>query len=302
MATVQKKPRRLPKISQEETNEADRAGRGRGAKGAVGKRVPNPPPVRRRELPPLHRGGRRGEMDAKSMVDMGRSSPLEGNYRTSLTAANNAKSCFFYIDNDYTFQPLKLVIHPKRYKKLETVTRDLSENMKRLPFGVRSIHTPRGQHRVHNLEDLTHDGHYICTSNRKYAKGMDVARVHSKFVWHSYRPESGRQRLNTLLKESDLHSAKNIGGFRPGYDLSNVYSRVPPKKTTVMKNGEPGIKHTVLLNRRTAQTFEQVLKTLSDLFPFAVRKLFTIDGMLVSTSRLIDRLLVAVNLLLLFMP
>jgi retinitis pigmentosa 1 len=221
-------------------------------------------------------------METKSMVDMGKTSPVEVDHRSSLTATHNAKSCYFYIDNDYTFQPLKVVIHPKRYKKLETVTRDLSNRMKSLPFGVRSIYTPRGQHRVHNLEDLTQDGHYICSSNRKYAKGLDVARVHSRHVWHNLRPDSGRRVLNNLLKDADLHSAKNRAGFRPGYDLSNVYSRVPPKKTTVMKNGEPDVKHTVLFNRRTAQTFEQVLKTLSDLFQFAVRKLYTIEGVPVS--------------------
>lgn len=278
MATVQKKPRKLPKLPGNEENEDRRGGRRGNQDPALGRELP--PPGRKRELPPLRRG-KQTDLETKSMVEMGRKSPVEVN-RTSLTASNNARCCYFYIDQDYTFQPLKMVIHPKKYKRLDTVTRDLSQKMKRLPFGVRSIYTPRGQHRVHNLEDLTQDGHYVCSSNRKYAKGMDIARVGSRQVWHNMRPDSGRRTLNNLLKDVDIHSGKFRAGHRPNYDLSRVYTRVPPKKTTVMKNGEPDIKHTVLLNRRTAQTFEQVLKTLSDLFQFAVRHLYTIEGVVVS--------------------
>lgn len=283
MATVQKKPRRLPKIPQNEKDEDERGERGRGGRGAPGRNVPNPPPGRKKDLPPLRRGGKRGgELETKSMVDMGKSSPVDVANRTSLTATYNAKCCFFYVENDYTFQPIKVVIHPKKYKRLDTVTRDLSVKMKSLPFGVRSIHTPRGQHRCHNLEDLTNEGQYVCSSNRKYCKGMDVARIQPRHVWHNIRPDSGRRYLNNILKEPDISSAKYRAGLRPGYDLSNVYSRAPPKKTVVMKNGDPDKKHTLLLNRRTAQTFEQVLKTLSDLFQFAVRKLYTIEGRPVS--------------------
>lgn len=279
MATVQKKPRKLPQLPDNDEEDAGK-NKKRGYRDTSIK-GPLPPPGRKRELPPIRRSGKRGDMETMSAVEMGRKSPVEVNQRTSLTATHEAKSCYFYIDNDYSFAPMKMVIHPKKYKRLDTVTRDLSSKMKSLPFGVRSIFTPRGQHRVHNLEDLTQEGHYICSSNRKYAKGMDIARVATRQIWHHYRPDSGRRTLNNLLKDVDLRSGKRRPGQRPGYDLANVYSRVPPKKTTVMRNGEPDVKHVVLLNRRTAQTFEQVLKTLSDLFRFAVRRLYTMEGEMV---------------------
>lgn len=246
---------------------------------------PNPPRVRRKELPPVRPPprGRARMGETRSLVEMRRSSPVDVDHqRTSLTATQNAITCFFHKDDDYTAKPVKIVIHPKKYRKLETVTRDLSDTMKELPFGVRSIFTPRAKHRIHNLEDFTNDGHYICSSNRKFARGLDVSRVQPQHVWHNLRPDSGRRVLNRLLHEIELRSAKKRGGSRPGYDLTNVYTRIPPKKLTVMKNGEPDIKHCVLLNRRTAQTFEQVLKTLSELFFFAVRKLYTIEGNVVS--------------------
>ena len=248
--------------------------------------IPNPPRVRRKDpLPPLQRvprGGRFRDNDARSMVEMHRSSPIDVDHqRTSLTATHNAITCFFHKDDDYVSKPIKIVIHPKKYRKLETVTRDLSDNMKELPFGVRSIFTPRAKHRVHNLEDFTNDGHYICSSNRRFAKGLDLARIHPQHVWHNMRPDSGRHALSRILQDIELRSGKRRTVSRPGYDLTSVYTRNPPKKITVMKNGEPDIKHTVLLNRRTAQTFEQVLKTLSDLFSTAARKLYTLEGAVV---------------------
>lgn len=280
MATVQKKPRKLPKINQDTKDDEDEAGNKPSRGASKDKKAPNPAPGRKRELPPLRKTGQRRDMDSKSMVEMGRTSPIEADKRTSQTATIDAKLCYFYVDNDYTFNPIRLVIQPRHYKKLDTVARDLSMKMRnKLTQGVRSIHTARGHHRIYNLEDLTNEGHYVCSSNRKYAKGMDVQRVNARRVWHNNRPDSGRRNFIGLLKDTDLSSAKYRGGkFRPGYDLSRVYTRVPPKTTTVMKNGDPDTKHSVLLNRRTAQTFEQVLKDLSETFRFAIRKLYTIDG------------------------
>ena len=299
MATVERKRKAEPgkpprgpnqKPNDEKENVTLKPGRGLRDVGRV-KRTerdqpngPNPPRVRRRELPPVRPPrGRAREGETRSLVEMRRSSPVDVDYhRTSLTATHNAITCFFHKDDDYLSRPVKLVIHPKKYRKLEIVTRDLSDTMKEdLPFGVRSIHTPGAKHRVRTLEDFTNDGHYICSSNRRVARGLDIARVQPRRVWHHERPDSGRRVLNKLLHEIELHSAKHKTGSRPGYDLANVYTRNPPKTLTVMKNGEPDIKHTVLLNRRTAKTFEQVLTQLSELFFFAVRKLYTIEGRVV---------------------
>ncbi|KAL4236123.1 retinal rod cell development [Mactra antiquata] len=273
MATVQKKPRRLPKIPQGDTkDDDDKTVKSKATKASMYSKSENP--TRKKDLPPIKRGG---QTDNRSLVEFSRNSPVEDN-RKSLTATHDAKSCYFYVDNDYQFQPVRIVIHPRRYKKLATVSSDLSWKMKNLPRGVRSIHTPRGQHRVHTLEDLTHDGKYVCSSKHRMSRPMDVNCVCPKKIWHHMRPDSGQRTLNYMLKDVELRSAHNRASFRPGYDLSKFYSKTVPKKTTVMKNGEPAMKHTVLLNRRTAQTFEQVLLTLSDLFPFAVRKIYTMEG------------------------
>lgn len=64
--------------------------------------------------------------------------------------------------------------------------------------------------------------------------------------------------------------------------MATVYNKSQPKKITVLKNGDPTYRHVVLLNRRTAQQYEQVLHDLSEMFKFAVRKLCTTEGKRVS--------------------
>lgn len=64
--------------------------------------------------------------------------------------------------------------------------------------------------------------------------------------------------------------------------MAEAYNRTQPKKLTVLKNGDPAVRHVVLINRRTAQTFEQILSDLSGMFGLAVRKLYTMEGKAVS--------------------
>ena len=45
-----------------------------------------------------------------------------------------------------------------------------------------------------------------------------------------------------------------------------------------MMNGDPQSKHMMLLNRRTAQSFEDVLADISETFKLPIRRLCTADG------------------------
>ncbi|KAK3579121.1 hypothetical protein CHS0354_022141 [Potamilus streckersoni] len=215
----------------------------------------------------------------KSMVNL-RQSPEREEIRSSLTAPVYSKSCNFYVDDNYQFPPIKIVIHPKKYRKLDIMLRDLSRRMPQLPFGVRSVYTPTGRNKVTTLEDLTDDGNYICSTYKRKARGLDISKVVTRHAWHLGRPDSGQRRLNMLLRENENIKSASIlrGRPRPDYDLSRAYMEKHPKKLHVMRNGDPTDKHIFLLNRRTAQTFEQILDDLSGMFGFAVQKLYTIDG------------------------
>lgn len=55
-----------------------------------------------------------------------------------------------------------------------------------------------------------------------------------------------------------------------------------PKRLLVFRNGDPTVKYTVVLHKRTTPTFESVLEYISELTQFHVVKLHTLDGRRVS--------------------
>ena len=215
--------------------------------------------------------------DSKSVVEVG--NPKMEDVRASNTAGNETKICTFYKDEDYRFSGVKIAINPRKYKKFDTLTLELSRKIPGLAFGVRTVSTPGGKDRIHNLETLTNGGKYVCSSNRTRVRGLDMNRIGQRQAWRTTRPPSGRRLLNDLLKE-DMFYSSEAARFRKAkklYDMSTVYNNNAPKKVTVLRNGDPTQRHVMLLNRKTAQTFEQVLGDLSDMFKFAVRKLYTIN-------------------------
>jgi len=58
-----------------------------------------------------------------------------------------------------------------------------------------------------------------------------------------------------------------------------------PKKIVVVCDGDVVQRQTLLLYKRTSQTFEQVLDDLSAMFRAPVRNMFTVDGVQVSVDR-----------------
>ena len=84
-----------------------------------------------------------------------------------------------------------------------------------------------------------------------------------------------------FYQEFEFEDRSRYAGRRyPNRDarMADAYNRAQPKKITVLKNGEPTIHHVVLINRRTAQQFEQILSDISGMFSIAVRKLYTVEG------------------------
>ena len=255
---------------------------GDGSKGRNPKRTQKTdtkdtkPPTERKK--PKHVGN-----DSKSVVEMGTNKDdVSVNQRSSMTAGNDTKTCYFYKDEDYRFPGVKIALNPRKYKKFDTLCLELSRKIPGLGFGVRSITTPTGHTRISNLDALTHDGKYVCSSSRVRVTGLDMDRVGGRDVWHYTRPPSGRRILNRILREDVDFKEPHFKKSKKPYDMATVYNRNQPKKITVLKNGDPTYRHVVLLNRRTAQQYEQVLADLSEMFSFAVRKLCTTEGKRVS--------------------
>ncbi|XP_059163011.1 lipoxygenase homology domain-containing protein 1-like [Physella acuta] len=200
-------------------------------------------------------------------------------YRKVLQEPTRAKTCFFYRDGDTRFKAVKICVHPKRYMRIESLISELSAKVK-LPFGVRSIFTPQGRDMITSLDMLENNQSYICSPMRAQARGLDPNSVFPPPSWHFNKPSSGTKELNHLLQEYEFENkARYIGRNIPrDQRMAEAYNRTQPKKLTVLKNGDPTVRHVVLINRRTAQTFEQILSDLSGMFGLAVRKLYTMEG------------------------
>uniref|UniRef100_A0A672Z0I9 Doublecortin domain-containing protein n=1 Tax=Sphaeramia orbicularis TaxID=375764 RepID=A0A672Z0I9_9TELE len=169
-----------------------------------------------------------------------------------------SKRVCFYKSGDYKFSGHRMVINARTFKTFDALLDTLSKKVP-LPFGVRTITTPRGTHFVKGLEDLNDGGSYVC-SDQKRVKPLNLDEVNRRQVpWNTTRLfNTGRQR-------------------RPGPQPGQAAVRTP-KRLTVIKNKDPMVKRTVVLQRRTAPTFEALLDYLSHILQFPVLKLYTTDG------------------------
>ncbi|XP_039646794.1 oxygen-regulated protein 1 isoform X2 [Perca fluviatilis] len=172
-----------------------------------------------------------------------------------------SKRVCFYKSGDSQFNGLRMVINNRTFKTFDALLDSLSKKVP-LPFGVRNITTPRGVHAVHTLDELVDGKSYICSDSRK-VKPINLAIARKKLPpWYNARPVSSRRR--TMLQARSF----------PG---QNMFVRTP-KRLLVFHNGDPTVKHTVVLHKRTTLTFESILEHISELIQFQVVKLHTADG------------------------
>lgn len=185
-----------------------------------------------------------------------------------------SKRVCFYKSGDYTFGGHRMVINARTFKTFDALLDALSKKVP-LPFGVRTITTPRGTHLVRALEDLHDGGSYVC-SDQKRVKPLNLDEVNRRQVpWNTTRPYSAGRRLRLQL------GRRQEAANRPAKVTERVAVRTP-KKLEVINNRDPAIKRTIVLQRRTAPTFDALLDYLSQILQFPVLKLFSTDGRRVS--------------------
>ncbi|XP_064797099.1 oxygen-regulated protein 1-like [Oncorhynchus masou masou] len=178
-----------------------------------------------------------------------------------------SKHVCFYKSGDPQFSGLRMAINSRTFKTFDALLDSLSKKVP-LPFGVRNITTPRGVHAVHTLDELEDGKAYICSDQRK-VKPINMAAASKKLPpWYHARPMSARRRALQLAKQ-------NPG--RPMRKKQPVTVRTP-KRLMVFRNGDPSVKHNMMLQKRTTPTFEALLDYVSELMHFPVVKLHTPDG------------------------
>ncbi|XP_009985135.1 PREDICTED: retinitis pigmentosa 1-like 1 protein [Tauraco erythrolophus] len=192
--------------------------------------------------------------------------PLPSVARTStVTKVLPAKKITFFKSGDPQFAGVKMAINQRSFKSFNALMDDLSHRVP-LPFGVRTITTPRGIHCISELDQLEDGGCYLC-SDKKYVKPINIA-------YGGHRPGPPRNGRPS----STLRRAAQEGKLEDYSTPFTHHGPRIPKKITLVKNGESSFRRTIILNRRNARSFKTLLDEISEILQFPVKKLYTVDG------------------------
>ncbi|KAL2098834.1 hypothetical protein ACEWY4_005314 [Coilia grayii] len=175
-----------------------------------------------------------------------------------------AKKITFFKSGDTLFGGVRMAIHHRSFKCFDALLDDLSQKVP-LPFGVRTITTPRGTHSIKRLEQLEDGGCYLC-SDRRYTKpiNMELAAKRPAMWYHHSRPHSGRRKPVRPEEAPPEHASSHF--------LRH------PKRVVLVKNTDPSVRRSIILSRRTARSLRVFMEEVSELMQCHIKKLYTIQG------------------------
>uniref|UniRef100_A0A2K6L0R4 non-specific serine/threonine protein kinase n=1 Tax=Rhinopithecus bieti TaxID=61621 RepID=A0A2K6L0R4_RHIBE len=203
-------------------------------------------------------------------------------YRTrtlqALSSEKKAKKARFYRNGDRYFKGLVFAISSDRFRSFDALlielTRSLSDNVN-LPQGVRTIYTIDGSRKVTSLDELLEGESYVCASNEPFRKVDYTKNINPNW---SVNIKGGTPRA--LAAASSVKS-----------EVKESKDFIKPKLVTVIRSGvKPRKAVRILLNKKTAHSFEQVLTDITEAIKLdsgVVKRLCTLDGKQV---RLIEKL------------
>ncbi|KAK1800362.1 hypothetical protein P4O66_005605 [Electrophorus voltai] len=198
-------------------------------------------------------------------------------YRTrtlkTLSTEKRAKKVRFYRNGDRYFNGIVYAISTDRFRSFDALladlTRSLSDNVN-LPQGVRIIYAIDGSKKITSIDQLTEGESYVCGSIEAFKKLDYTKNVNPN--WCVNVKASVCPRFPPLLSSS-----------KPGFhDSRESRDFVRPKLVTIVRSGvRPRKAIRVLLNKKTAHSFEQVLADITDAIKLdsgIVKRIYTLDG------------------------
>ena len=226
--------------------------------------------------------------DSRNGSRNGRTSPCNsahGNLlRHSLlkiTDDKKAKKIRFYRNGDRFFKGMVYAVSPERFRTFESLLANLTDSpvgdKNILPNGVRHIFSMDGSRKIGNLDELEEGESYICASTDVFRRAEYDNQPNPN--WNSNSPRS----------KSPRSDAFSTGRYSTPRQFSTEDHRdfIKPKLVTIVRSGaKPRKAVRVLLNRKTAHSFDQVLTDITDAIKLdsgSVKRLFTLDGRPVST-------------------
>ena len=215
--------------------------------------------------------------------------------RSDHDVGQGSKKVTFYINGDRNFRGQVMVITPRRFRSVDMLLNELCRltYFKDLPLGVRYLFSLESGTKVDTLDQLIDGKAYVCSSHSSLKK-----------ISYGGKPPLAQWSSRHQIDLPDIQMANSEPKRRPvgvarmaepsrqrGYSDSRSNpgdsSRVnmKPKMVQVIRNGpyKPRTVVKALLNKRTAQTLEQVLDEISSSLGntgglSAPRKLYTIFG------------------------
>ncbi|XP_016296175.1 uncharacterized protein rp1l1a [Sinocyclocheilus anshuiensis] len=188
--------------------------------------------------------------------------PPASSFGSSVTAASPAKRINFYKSGDAQFKGIKMAIHKRSFRCFDALLDDLSQKVP-LPFGVRTITTPRGTHSIKHLEQLEDGGCYLC-SDRRYVKPINMEAAGKRpAVWHHH---------------SHAHNPRRKPSRPEEPPSGHQHHHRHPKRIVLVKNNDPTVRRSIILSRRTARSLRVFMDEISELMQCHVKKLYTLEG------------------------
>ncbi|XP_051972318.1 serine/threonine-protein kinase DCLK1-like isoform X5 [Xyrauchen texanus] len=197
-------------------------------------------------------------------------------YRTrtlkTISSEKKAKKVRFYRNGDRYFNGIVYAISSDRIRTFDALladlTRTLSDNVN-LPQGVRIIYAIDGSKKITSIDQLMEGESYVCGSTEAFKKLDYTSNVNPN--WSVNVRALGSSKCPTFLASSKS---------RPQFKESKDFIR--PKLVTVIRSGvKPRKAVRILLNKKTAHSYEQVLTDITDAIKLdsgVVKKIYTLEG------------------------
>lgn len=165
---------------------------------------------------------------------------------------NDSKRVTFYRNGDKYFKGRTLFVTKQRYRSFESLLEDLSRVIP-LPYGVRNIFSSAGRN-INSINELEDGEYYICSSGDQLIKNIDYEnndKVQNKTS--NGLPEAMQNIAISAPSDSSTSSSTRSKNSKP-----------KPKIITVL-NQDRGLKCKILLNKKTAKNYEDILKDISEM-------------------------------------
>ena len=181
-----------------------------------------------------------------------------------------SKVVLIYKNGDRNFRGHHVTVSSRRFRNFDSLLSELTR-ITNLPHGARFIFTPVAGTRIETLDQLIDGQAYVCGSYPRL-----------KRINYNHAPDgSSRKRAS----EKNFIPANNN---KMKVETEKLPANVKPKIITIVRNSVNRPKKCVkiLLNKRTAQTYDQVLNDITGAVGVeggCVRKLYNIDGKIVQS-------------------